>query len=71
MGGQGAAVRKGPAEGLAIELTRARDVADSELDIVDTAIVAWVNHAERLEWEASFASDSMHVRLVPTADGVR
>ena len=36
----GSLIRKGPAEGLAIELTRARDVADSELDIVDTTIVA-------------------------------
>jgi hypothetical protein len=29
----------------AIELTRARDVGDDELDIVDAAIVGWVAHA--------------------------
>jgi hypothetical protein len=52
----GAVVRKVPAEGLSIELTRARDVANGELDIVDTAIVAWV------------AGGSRNVGLGPGAD---
>src|SRR5262245_5283247 len=40
-----AKVLEGPAEGLAVEIARARDVADGELDIVDAVIVAGFGHA--------------------------
>jgi hypothetical protein len=40
----GIVVRKGPAKGLAIKLTRARNVADGELDIVLKALPNLARH---------------------------
>src|SRR6185295_6589017 len=40
----GAVIGEAPAEGLAVERARERDVADCELDVVDAAIVARFCH---------------------------